>query len=31
MICAQEPNNKMETTLKGLNFVGIKFHKNTET
>ena len=26
MICAQKPNNKIETALKGLNFAGIKFH-----
>ena len=26
MICAQKPNDKIETALKGLNFAGIKFH-----
>ena len=26
MICAQKPNDKIKTALKGLNFAGIKFH-----
>ena len=26
IICAQKPNDKIETALKGLNFAGIKFH-----
>ena len=26
MICAQKPNDTIETAFKGLNFAGIKFH-----